>query len=145
MRSPLSRTRLIGLGAGVVVAVAAGVVVLFAVRDGQGSPSRAPEPRGRYAEAYAGLCTARSAARSGDVVEARRAFLDRSHQPLHELAAQATERDRAVAARLLEAKEAVEASLGRSSPTAAADLDGLVDATGAALVATGRTRPPPCR
>ncbi|HWC10677.1 MAG TPA: hypothetical protein VG455_05590, partial [Acidimicrobiales bacterium] len=50
----------------------------------------------------------------------------------HRLAAEAAERDRARAARLLEAKQAVERSLAQASPTLAQDLDRLLAAVPAA-------------
>ena len=91
-----------------------------------------------------GLCAAATAARAGDATEARRIFFDRAHDPLHELAAAVGEQDRSAAARLLEAKEAVEAGLETGGADLADDLDQLVVATGAALVANGDAQPEPC-
>lgn len=78
---------------------------------------------------YAGLCAALAAAEAEDVDGAARVF---DHGPLHELAAKATEIDRATAARLLEAKQQVEAATTDDSTTPetlAADLTTLAEAT----------------
>ncbi len=121
----------------------AGALVLAMIGD-DGPETPADAPGGRYGRAYAGLCNTSSAARSGDVGAARDAFFDQAHQPLHELAAETAARDRAASARLLEAKEAVEAGLSQASATLASELDGLVAAAGAAIGAVGEARPPPC-
>jgi hypothetical protein len=71
-------------------------------------------------------------------------FFDQSHDDLHELADEAAGDDRAAAAELLEAKEAVEADLEDSAATLADDLDTLVDATRAAVRATGASVPAGC-
>ena len=62
--------------------------------------------------ALAGLCRAARSARTGDLFEARRTFLDQSHEFLHELAAKGDARARAAVGRLFEAKQRVEAALG---------------------------------
>lgn len=139
----MTRVRLLGLVGGLLALVGVGVVVL-AVAGDDGSPSPAVESLDRYGPTHAGLCSARSAARSGDVAAARGAFFDRAHQPLHELAAEATARDRFAAARLLEAKEAVEAGLGQAAPSLASDLDRLLTATVSAVDAIGDPRPQSC-
>lgn len=92
-----------------------------------------------------GVCRAGDAASRGDSNGARTAFFDLAHQPLHELAAATQERDRAVTARLLEAKEKVETGLEKSSPTLAADLEVLAVATGRAMAVAGGSDPGPCR
>ena len=56
-------------------------------------------------------------------------FFDRVHQPLHELAAEVAASDRAAAARLLEAKEAVEHDLAGEPSVLRAGWTGLVEAT----------------
>jgi hypothetical protein len=140
----VNRRRFLALTVGPFLLVCAGVAVLFALDDDRDVGSRHVEASGEYARAYTGLCTARSAARSGEVASAGDAFSDRAHQPLHELAARAAERDRGAAGRLLEAKQAVEADLGRGSPDLAADLDCLLSATASAVAATGGPRPEPC-
>jgi methylaspartate ammonia-lyase len=78
---------------------------------------------------YAGLCAAIAAAGAGDLDGVEQVF---DHGPLHELAASATEIDRAVAAQLLVAKEKVEAAISDDATTPAslaADLNALAEAT----------------
>lgn len=87
--------------------------------------------------AFAQLCGVVDAARTGDLVEVRSAFDD---GPLHTLAQATVDVDRAVAARLLEAKEAVEADLSEPTTSTAQvteDLQTLIAATAAARQATG--------
>jgi hypothetical protein len=107
--------------------------------DGNGGDSS------RWSATVAGLCTAADQVRTGDTSDARRTFFDESHDTLHRLADDVTERDRAAAATLLEAKERVEAGLEAESPTLPDDLDALVAATRAAVRVTGDSVPPPCR
>lgn len=93
----------------------------------------------------AGLCAAAAAARSGDQQAARRLFFDRAHQPIHQLAAATSEVDRAAAAKLLEAKQAVEDDL--NDPGAAGLADHLAALAAAAAVAADGddgTRPAAC-
>jgi hypothetical protein len=75
--------------------------------------------------AFQGLCAAEDAARSGQVTEAGDIFFGRSHAYLHELADRVAQRDRAVAADLLEAKERVEAAL-RGEDGGAKELAGVL-------------------
>ncbi|MFP5319149.1 MAG: hypothetical protein ACLGI2_12770 [Acidimicrobiia bacterium] len=83
-------------------------------------------------------------ARAGDAEAARREFFDNAHDPLHRLAAEAAQRDRAGAAQLLEAKHAVEGSLEEAAPTLADDLNRLRAAATAAVAAAGqRSAQPP--
>ncbi len=139
----MSRLRLF-VAVAVLAALAVSGVIVLAVADGEGSRSPAVHADGRYGPAYAGLCAARSAAAAGSVPAARQAFFDRAHQPLHELASDAADADRAVAARLLEAKEAVEAGLSQPGPSFVSDLDRLLAATASAAEAVGQARPRPC-
>ncbi|MGH9051135.1 MAG: hypothetical protein ACRDY4_15510, partial [Acidimicrobiia bacterium] len=101
-------------------------------------------PASRWARAVAGLCAAAVHARDGAVDDARATFFDQSHDDLHELADETAGDDRAAAAELLEAKEAVEADLAAASAALADDLDALVDATRAAVRATGAPVPAGC-
>lgn len=90
------------------------------------------------------LCAVLNATAAGEVDLARTTF---DHGPLHTLADTVTEIDRGVAARLLEAKEAVESNLAAPTPDDAAlvdDLEALIAATADALVATGSPPPPTC-
>lgn len=124
-----------------IVAVAAAIGALAGSDDQASSPTAGAS----FASARDGVCQAADAARQGDPAGARAAFFDRAHQTLHELAAAAQERDRATAARLLEAKERVETGLERSSPTLAADLDVLAVTTGRAIATAGGRDPGPCQ
>jgi hypothetical protein len=91
---------------------------------------------GPLRDAAAALCAVRAG-----VVEpraARRVFYDRAHDRLHDLARAAELVDRRAAARLLEAKQAVERDLdapASSSTRLAAALDRLLRATSATLTA----------
>lgn len=90
------------------------------------------------------LCTVLDVARAGEVGVAESTF---DHGPLHTLADETIPVDRSVAARLLEAKEAVESDFAAATldpATITADLEALADATAAALVATGTPVAPTC-
>ena len=63
------------------------------------------------AEAIEGLCAATEAAAEGRDDEVSALFADGAHQQLHDLAAAVAKRDRAMAGRLLEVKQEVEADL----------------------------------
>ncbi len=80
--------------------------------------------------AVEGLCLARSQADT-DPKSVRATFYDRPHEALHTLARTLESLDRGLAARLLEAKEAVEADVNAQTlaATLAADLDHLIDVT----------------
>ena len=113
-----------------------GAFVLNSVKgEGEGDP---------YHRAHAAVCTARQSAARGDRIGARDRFFAEAHQQLHELAATTARTDRPAAARLLEAKEAVETALEHASPTIPQDLGRLADTMRAALTATGREAPAPC-
>jgi hypothetical protein len=114
-----------------------GVALFAACGDGEEGAS----DRG-YDRMEQGLGLARERARTADPEGARRAFFDRAHDPLHRLAAEAAERDRASAGQLLEAKQSVERSLAGGSPTLAEDLDRLLAAAAdARRVTAGEARP----
>ena len=59
----------------------------------------------------AGLCSAVEAASQGDVAGAARAFRDEVHGPLHDLAGDVADMDRAAAADVLVAKNVVETDI----------------------------------
>ncbi len=84
-----------------------------------------------FVNAGVGLCRAADVADRPD--EARAAFFDSVHQPLHELADETATRDRAVAADLLEAKQRVEAAFDGDESSLPGTIEELVDATDAAL------------
>lgn len=89
------------------------------------------------------LCDVLDLVLDGDIEGARAAF---DHGPLHTLADAATEVDRSVASRLLQAKENVEADLAGSNTSPSlivASLQTLTEATADALVATGAAPTPP--
>lgn len=113
----------LAVGALIVVTVVA-VAVLASNRTNDDTTARR-----RIGPLPASLCAIRRAAAGGDVAEARRVFADRAHHALHDLAATTGEHDRAGAARLLEAKEAVEGGLAQASPQLVRDLDRLIAAT----------------
>ena len=92
---------------------------------------------GRFAGVHAEVCAALASAAGGDLDAAETTF-DDVHVGLHDLAAAAGEQDRAVAARLLEAKQRAEAGLDETS------LAGLVGPTAEAVRATGGAAPDTC-
>lgn len=105
-----------------------------------GSPTSNDDP---YAQLYQGLCQARAQASQPEA--AREIFFDRVHQPLHDLATEAAGGDRAAAAKLHEAKHAVERDLADDPESLRGDLDRLAEATRRAIPATGRPTPDPCQ
>jgi hypothetical protein len=113
----------------------------------EGSPPEstvAGVPPRQVEEAVAGLCEAREEAET-DVKSARTTFYDRSHEPLHGIALALEAVDRAMVARLLQAKEAVEAGLAAPTPppSLTGDLDVLVQVTRASLARLS-VPPPSC-
>lgn len=121
---PSTRRRIVGALAGVVLACVA-VVGALAV-SGSGSGSTTP----RYAQTLVpDLCALRTTvAETGAIAgPARSMFFDRLHEPLHALARDLNTQDRAQAARLLEAKQVIEALLSQgTNPQAARDVDPLI-------------------
>jgi hypothetical protein len=112
------------------------------------TPTAGQDASGESPQALTGTVAAlcrvqQDAARS--VPAARATFYDRAHDGLHALARVVETKDRVVAARLLEAKNAVEQDLGqpRSSPRLHADLPRLVATAGDALEVLSLT-PPRC-
>ncbi|MGI9080356.1 MAG: hypothetical protein ACR2GF_06020 [Acidimicrobiales bacterium] len=113
--------------------VAATLVLAVSACGGSGGTS--PTARSTTSTAVAaslasgveGLCVARPQV-AGDPAAVRGIFYDRSHDVLHTIARQLEAVDRALAARLLEAMQAVEADVSSQSPAAssAADLDRLI-------------------
>lgn len=121
--------------------VGAIVGLILASAAGCGGPtSSSQDPYGSASEA---LCQALQAAQEGDGDLARQAFYDTAHRPLHDLAAEATDIDRTLAARLLEAKESVESALATPGTVPSDLFVTLVAAADAALTATGHA-PVPC-
>lgn len=97
--------------------VAAAVTLLASACGGSGEKRPSESQGSRPQVAVQGLCEAEVLASGGQPDEARRVFQDQSHAYLHELAAQLQERDRALAAQLLETKQQVEGALqGGANP-----------------------------
>ena len=133
------KRRLAGLLVLVAVALAGVVALGASVMDRGGDDTAAPpatiDPA--FVKVRDDICAAVARARSGDAPGAGSVFRGRVHQPLHQLAAATQARDRAVAARLLEAKAGVETSLDPPQPTLADDLDELALAAGRAISSLG--------
>jgi hypothetical protein len=129
------------------VAAVAGVTAMLMNHD-DGDTSRSAAARSavdtEFSTARDGLCAAAARARTGDAPGARSLFFERSHQPLHKLAAAAQEKDRAAAAQLLEAKFRVEGSLEPPHTGLADNLQVLAQAAGRAMWALGGNDPGPC-
>lgn len=85
----------------------------------------------RYAHAVDGLCDSRQDLADGNVAPATESFFDSAHAPLHEIADRLSDRDRAAAADLLEAKQAFEAGIeaNEGSVSLSRGLDRLIIAT----------------
>jgi hypothetical protein len=97
------------------------VVVAFAAGRSPESTAAPPQATDRVLDVGPGLCAAIGAAAKGDTNTARRAF-EEIHTPLHDLAQDEANRDRARSGRLLEAKQRVEADL-TTSPTTNLEAD----------------------
>ena len=100
----------------------------------------APLTEKQLQEALAALCRTRGLAENRPG-EARQLFYERVHSPLHVIAAGAGDRDRQVAARMLEAKNDVEQAFAKDPPAAATvpALDRLMASTEQALRSVGVT------
>lgn len=110
------------------------VMLLSLLATSCGAGGQTDDP---YAAAGIGLCDATAEATAGEGAEAGRVFYDTVHRPLHDLASETTQFDRALAARLLEAKESVEGALDDDPAGLTERFQALVGATDAALGATG--------
>jgi hypothetical protein len=126
------------------VAVAASLLSSVAVLGacgggGGGKPAAGGQASatGRWGQVHTGICKAAAAAADGDRKTAEQDFAD-VHAALHELAAAVEREDRAAAARLLQAKQRVEAD-----PTAD-DLTTLSDTVRDGIRLTGGTAPDVC-
>lgn len=119
---------------GVAVLVVLSSVTACSGRSTQGDP---------YPLAAKGLCAAAASAVAGDVAGAESHFYDTAHQPLHDLAAEVSEIDRVLAARLLEAKEAVESGLEEDQVEMGDAFRSLIGAVNESLTAAGHD-PTPC-
>lgn len=126
-----------------LVIVALVVVLLFGVTAFV-IRTASTEEGGRYATAYAGLCQSHESAVAGEIDDAARLFHDTAHEPLHELSAEAEQRDRSAAARLLEAKAKVEAAFERDDKGVARQLAALLRVASEAITVAGEETPDPC-
>ena len=120
---------------------AVGLVAVLSGCGGDSEPEAAPTAA---SDDYAGLCTSIATAESGTLEQVTAVF---DHGPLHALAEETLEADRALGARLLEAKEAVESALTDPSTTPAslkAKLTALADLTREAQRTTGEPELAPC-
>ena len=94
------------------LSVAISLVVLASACTGTDQSADSPARRSLDPQAaVTGLCEAQSLASGGGLDQARQVFQDQSHAYLHQLAAELQERDRSLAAELLEAKQQVERAL----------------------------------
>ncbi len=89
-----------------------------------------------------GVCSAVTLSSQGQPASAVRVFRGKLHNELHVLAARTAERDRAAAARLLEAKQVIEADGAQSTRAAWSTLANTVRT---ALRAAGSADPGACR
>ena len=97
--------------------------------------------------AFQGLCQSRAAAEAGDVPGASGVFQSRAHAELHTLADRLSATDRDAAARLLEAKQRLEAAFAdpAASPPAVAGLISALEAEVASSAATLGLQRPVCK
>ena len=116
----------IGLGAALLLVAGAALVVAFSGRE---TADDRPSFEQSYERAGKGLCEAARVAAAGDHDRAYGLFVSRSHTDLHALADRVSDIDRSAAARLLEAKAAVESSLPAGRSEAATDLRKLTAET----------------
>lgn len=131
----------------VLVAIVAAVVLLSCGSSGETGPASPSGALGIVTEEAADrtvseLCRIRTTL-AKDRDAANRVFYDRSHDELHVIAAAAQGEDPAVAGRLLQAKERVEADLRpeRLPGGFVQNLDALIAATRDALGAIGLEAP----
>jgi hypothetical protein len=88
-------------------------VVVASAACGNGGDATENTAAQRFVALHDSLCRSVQQARSGDLVAARKTFLDNAHEGLHELATVGS--DRALVARMLEAKQLVEADVADAS------------------------------
>jgi len=132
---------------GAVAAIVAALVLVACGSSGETGPASPSGALGIVTEeaadrAVSGLCRIRTTL-AKDRDAANRIFYDRSHEDLHVIAAATQGEDPAVAGRLLQAKERVEADLApnRLPGGFVRNLDALIAATRDALGAIGLEAP----
>jgi hypothetical protein len=79
-----------------------------------------------YSRMIEGLCVSANLAGSGDLDGSERTFIDLAHQPLHELASESQDVDRAGTAELLRAKQQIEDAYASQAPEVSELLDDLL-------------------
>ncbi|MBL8778327.1 MAG: hypothetical protein JNK12_20480 [Acidimicrobiales bacterium] len=122
---------------GSVVAASFGIAALSF--DGEEPPSTATA-----SAVHEAVCDALREARAGDAGAASRTFTNGAHEGLHQLAADTSDQDRAAAAELLEAKQAVESALIGPAGQLATDLEELAPTVRRALDVTDADPPTAC-
>ncbi|MSQ61765.1 MAG: hypothetical protein EXR43_04205 [Dehalococcoidia bacterium] len=124
--------------AGLAIAIA-----FAALLGGCGDEAPSTPPSGvtqpRFSAAMQALCRTQGLAEAGDVAEARRVFEDAAHGFLHELATRVSEDDRDATARLLIAKNRVEAALAAPPPDGGKSPGPLIGALIAATADAGES------
>lgn len=101
-----------------------------------------PEELTGHGRAYEAICRARGAAQDGDAAASRDAFYGGAHAGLHGIADEVAEMDRPLAADLLRAKNAVEASFNSSAGgRLESQLDELLRVSQMALESLGVSYP----
>lgn len=116
-------------------------IALTAATFGCSSPAPAEQEAD---EVVAAVCDAGTAAAQGEADGARRIFVNTVHDRIHELAAETGRVDRGTEARLLEAKQRVEAVLDDPGPDFADRLERLAVAAADAAAVVGDERPADC-
>jgi hypothetical protein len=113
------------------------VIALLALVTGVTACGGGSDRSDGYRSAASGLCEASAGVDDGDIEGAESRFYDTVHQPLHDLAAEVSEVDRVIAARLLEAKEAVESRFDTDPAGLGEALRSLESAVDESLTAIG--------
>lgn len=99
---PTRRRWIIAICLAGAVALGAAIAVVVTSNGSNTAVGRLDSDRVR--SSYLGLCRAEDAVAKGDANQAARIFLDSSHLPLHELAAQVQAKNPVVAGNLLQGK-----------------------------------------
>ena len=129
----------------VIASSAVGAVTILVLRGIQPDGAEPNQRTPAYTRAFGALCESSELAERGDLRRAQGVFVSRSHLALHELAAEASDVDRSVAAALLEAKAEVEATLPLKDSDSPRALDDLIAATAAAMQTVTDAAAPTCQ
>jgi len=109
-----------------------GLLFLFLMACGDGSSGAPSDGHQEWRQAVVTLCEAALRAEN-DKRAAEDLFMDRAHDPLHEIADAVSESDREVAARLLEGKNLVELRFEVTTGRLQDDIEELARQTDAVL------------